>query len=225
VTTLRKDCRSRRSRSPSSSRAPATPREWSANGTSDSCRSFCRCVRAFGRVVRPAVLARHADDGPGRQGLQDGGVLRPEARVLGRAADAKRSGHRAAGRPSHVDEALQPRKRSRSSMRTRAGRSSCISHTRCRTSLWRARTTTSTTAAAACTATSSKRSTGARARCWTRCARPASTDRRSSSSPATTVRGFRSRRTAAPPVRFVTARARPGKAACARRRFSGGLEP
>jgi hypothetical protein len=55
-----------------------------------------------------------------------------------------------------------------------------------------------------------------------RCGPPASTDGRWSCSRATTVRGCRSRRTADRPVRSVTAKARRGKAASARRRFSGG---
>ena len=60
-------------------------------------------------LVRSAVLARHADHGAGGQRLQDRRVLRPEAGVLGRAADEERRGHRAAGRPSHAHPALHRR--------------------------------------------------------------------------------------------------------------------
>ena len=88
-----------------------------------------------------------------RQGLQDRRVLRPEAGVLGRAADAQRAGHRAAGRSSHADQALHRGGACGSSTRTRHSRSSSTSRIRCRTSRWRDRATSSTTAAAASTAT------------------------------------------------------------------------
>ena len=64
-------------------------------------------------VVRPAVLARHVDAADKRRaaggGAQNPALLRSEARVLGRAADAERRGHRAAGRSPDADEALYRR--------------------------------------------------------------------------------------------------------------------
>ena len=58
-------------------------------------------------VVRAAVLARHADDrARAIAGWDTAGLLRAEAGVLGRRADARRRGDRTAGRSSHADPAL-----------------------------------------------------------------------------------------------------------------------
>ena len=46
---------------------------------------------------------------PRDNGYKTARVLRAEAGVLGRAADAQRRGHRAAGRPPHADQALHRR--------------------------------------------------------------------------------------------------------------------
>ena len=63
------------------------------------------------RLVRSAVLARHEDDRRARQRLRDRGVLRSKAGILERAAREERRGDRAAGGPSHADEALHGRGR------------------------------------------------------------------------------------------------------------------
>ena len=62
----------------------------------------------YSHDMRMTVAARD-------NGYQSARVLRPEAGVLGRAADAERRRHRAAGRPSHADQAIHRRSRALSS--------------------------------------------------------------------------------------------------------------
>ena len=85
---------------------------------------------------------------PRDNGLQTRRLLRSEAGVLGRAADAQRRGHRAAGRSSDADEALHRRGGPVHRRATATGRSSSTSRTRCRTSRWPARPSSSGTAPA-----------------------------------------------------------------------------
>ncbi len=127
-------------------------------------------------VLRPALQQRHG----------------PAVGADGRAAAAlpRHAGSFRARSTTPRSPSATPRRPSPSSGRTRAGPSSSTWPTRCPTCRSACRRGSRAGPRTAATATSSRRSTGAPARCSTRCGTPASSATRSSSSPATTGRGW-----------------------------------
>ena len=147
-------------------------------------------------LVRPAVLARHADDRAARQRLQNARLLRAETGILGRAADEERRRDRAAGRSPDADEALH---RGGASSSSRPPGSAVLPLPGAQPAahparaLRRVRRPQQRRDLRRCRR-GARREHGPDPRCAH--AQPASTGARWSSSPATTGRGFRSRRTA-----------------------------
>ena len=105
----RPDCRPRRSRSP---KLLKTPRLRHRHRRQVAPRPAPRVPADAPRlrlVVRPALLARHADDRPARSRLGHRRLLRSQAGILGRRPDARRGGDRTARRSPHADPALHRR--------------------------------------------------------------------------------------------------------------------
>ena len=152
-------------------------------------------------------------------------LLRTQAGVLGRRADARRCGDRAAGRSSDADPALH--RRGRPLHREPQGRA-VLPLPGAQPAAHPAGPLTGVRRPQR-GGHLRRRDRGARLEHRTHprhaARRSASIAARWSSSPATTGRGCPSRRTGDRPGRCATARARPGRAGCARRPFSGGLAP